>query len=55
VIFLALLLPVLGLRTAAFVAHGDFKARSLVATPLLLLATTDLFDDPRFEHGTENL
>jgi hypothetical protein len=53
VLFLALL--VLGLRTAALIAHGDLQARALIAPPLLFLATTDLFDDPRFEHATENL
>jgi hypothetical protein len=53
VILFALL--ILRLGTPAFIAQGDFQARPLVAAPLLLLATTDLFDDPRFEHGTENL
>ena len=48
-------LLILRLGTPAFIAQGDFQARPLVAAPLLLLATTDLFDDPRFEHGDENL
>jgi hypothetical protein len=48
-------LLVLRLRTPVLVAQGDLQARPLMATPLLLLATTDLFDDPRFEHATGNL
>jgi hypothetical protein len=43
----------LGLPT--FVARGDVEVRALTLAPLFLLATTDLFDDPRFEHGDENL
>jgi hypothetical protein len=53
VLFLALL--VLGLRMPALVAHRNLQARPLIAPPLLVLATTDLFNDPRFEHATENL
>jgi hypothetical protein len=36
--------------TAALIAKGDLESRALMAPPLLLLAATDLFDDPRFEH-----
>jgi hypothetical protein len=36
--------------TAALVAQGNLESRTLVAPPLLFLAATDLFDDPRFEH-----
>ena len=35
---------------ATFVAQGNLESRTLVAPPLLFLAATDLFDDPRFEH-----
>jgi hypothetical protein len=42
---------VLRLGPATFVAQRNFQTRPLVATPFLFLATTDLFDDPRFEHG----
>jgi hypothetical protein len=55
ILFALFFAPVFRLWTAAFVAHGDLEARPLMATALLLLAATDLFDDPRFEHGTENL
>jgi hypothetical protein len=51
----ALAFLVLGLRTPAVVAHRNLQARPLLAPPLLFLATTDLFNDPRFEHATENL
>jgi hypothetical protein len=46
---------VVRIRTTAFVARGNFETRLLLAPPLLFLAATDLFDDPRFEHGGENL
>jgi hypothetical protein len=36
--------------TAALVAQGNLESRALMAPPLLFLAATDLFDDPRFEH-----
>jgi hypothetical protein len=36
--------------TAALVAEGNLEPRTLMAPPLLFLAATDLFDDPRFEH-----
>jgi hypothetical protein len=29
--------------------------RALTLAPLFLLAAADLFDDPRLEHGDENL
>jgi hypothetical protein len=41
--------------TAALVVQGNLEARALMAPPLLFLAATDLFDDPRFEHGREPL
>jgi len=55
VLFVRALLTVLRLRPAALVTQRNLEARPLMAPPLLFLATTDLFDDPRFEHGTENL
>ena len=45
----------LALGLPPFVARGDVEVRALTLAPLFLLATTDLFDDPRFEHGDENL
>jgi hypothetical protein len=46
------LVPILRLGPAALVTQGDLEARPFMAPPLLFLATTDLFDDPRFEHAT---
>jgi hypothetical protein len=42
---------VLRLGPAMLVTQRNFQPRTLVAPPFLFLATTDLFDDPRFEHG----
>jgi hypothetical protein len=52
---LVLLLVILRLWPAMLVTQGDLETRPLMAPPLLLLAATDLFDDPRLEHGVENL
>jgi len=48
-------LPLLIGLTTALVAQRNLQPRSLLAPPLLFLTTTDLFNDPRFEHGDENL
>jgi hypothetical protein len=42
-------------RTTTLVVRGNLETWLFMATPLLFLAATDLFDDPRFEHGGENL
>jgi hypothetical protein len=36
--------------TTALIAQRNLETRALMAPPLLFLAATDLFDDPRFEH-----
>jgi hypothetical protein len=54
---LAIALRILGLALGfpTLVARGDVEMRALTLAPLFLLAATDLFDDPRLEHGDENL
>ena len=44
-----------GLGLPSFVANRNLETRTLVTPARFLLAATDLFDDPRFEHGDENL
>jgi hypothetical protein len=51
ILFLGLFL---GFRAMPLVTHGDFEARALMLAPFFLFPASDLFDDPRFEHGDEN-
>jgi hypothetical protein len=48
ILFLGLFLC---LRATPLVTHRDLEARALLTAPFFLFPASDLFDDPRFEHG----